>query len=537
MKNCFIALLCVVGTYTSLAQSIFTTYTGIEGFYDYQTNYRTPQYIRVCPNTTHVHAVMMVADDSANTSASRRTAYSYSSNGGETWNTFSNLRVPARRSGFPSLEVSQGAFANAAVVCNHNAIPALQSIVFVDYPPGTGAFSELNAPPTFSGDEPIFPEVACAADGSIILIGSRAAGTTTHLTRTSDFQGWSPWSLVTPEFISDGYVAEGNATGKVGIAIGAPSSPLQSLESTNNGATWPTSPTELLPENIPTGSDTFVITPGLDFVYNPIGPLVAFGTTKQVAGSPTHRFSGIGFYSQATGFVLAVPHDSVAGVVDTLRKRQVNMYPVGYPAIGLAGSTIVIVFQAFMADTSQAGFNHADVFFTYSTNAGANWSRPRNLTNSTVLDERYASMSKWNSAGQANIVYQEDPQPGSAVFGSDASPLAKTRQRFCRVTGFPTSVGQVSETPEEFQLYQNYPNPFNPTTTISFQIPNHKPQSLITLKIFDLLGREAATLVNEEMKPGSYEQVFDASGLASGVYLYRLDAGGFVQAKKLLLLR
>ncbi len=536
MKNCFVALLCLVGTYASLAQTIFTTYTGIDGFYDYQTNYRTPQYIRVCPGTSHIHAIMMVADDSANISSSRRTAYAYSSNGGNTWNTFSNVRVPARRSGFPSLDVSQGAFANAAVICNHNAIPALQSIVFVDYPPGTGAFSELNAPPTLGGDEPIFPEVACAADGSITLIGSRAAGTTTHLTRTSDFQGWSPWNPVTPDFISDGYVAEGNATGKVGIAIGAPSSPLQWLESTNNGATWPTSPTELLPENIPAGNDTFVITPGLDFLYNPIGPLVTFGVTKQINGSPTQRFSGIGFYSQSTGFVLAVPHESVSGVIDTLRKRQVNMFPVGYPAIGLAGSTVFITFQAFKAETSAAGFNYADIYLTYSTNAGSSWSQPQNLTNTANLDERYVSMSKWNPGLSANMVYQEDPQPGSSAFGNDGSPVARSSQRFMRV-GDPTAVGEASEWPADFQLSQNYPNPFNPTTTIKFQISNIKSQTLVTLKVFDLLGREVATLVNEEMKPGSYERVFNAEGLASGVYLYRLTTRHFLQTKKLMLLR
>ncbi|MBI5472975.1 MAG: hypothetical protein HY961_11575, partial [Ignavibacteriae bacterium] len=101
MKKCIVVLSVLVASISN-AQT-FTTYTGISGFYDYQTNYRTPQYIRVCPNTTHVHAVMMVADDSANISTSRRTAYSYSSNGGTTWNTFGDNRIPTRRSGFPSL--------------------------------------------------------------------------------------------------------------------------------------------------------------------------------------------------------------------------------------------------------------------------------------------------------------------------------------------------------------------------------------------------------------------------------------------------
>ncbi|MEK9137221.1 MAG: T9SS type A sorting domain-containing protein, partial [Bacteroidota bacterium] len=88
--------------------------------------------------------------------------------------------------------------------------------------------------------------------------------------------------------------------------------------------------------------------------------------------------------------------------------------------------------------------------------------------------------------------------------------------------------------PASFRLEQNYPNPFNPRTTISFSILH---SSFITLRVFDVLGREVATLVNEEMKPGSYQRVFDGSGLASGVYLYRLHTANSVQTKKLLLIR
>jgi uncharacterized Ntn-hydrolase superfamily protein len=88
--------------------------------------------------------------------------------------------------------------------------------------------------------------------------------------------------------------------------------------------------------------------------------------------------------------------------------------------------------------------------------------------------------------------------------------------------------------PVTFELHQNYPNPLNPSTTISYQIPS---QSRVTLKVYDLLGREVATLVNEDMKPGSYEATWDASAVASGVYFYRLKAGEFVETKRLVLMR
>lgn len=97
------------------------------------------------------------------------------------------------------------------------------------------------------------------------------------------------------------------------------------------------------------------------------------------------------------------------------------------------------------------------------------------------------------------------------------------------------------EKPQRFSLDQNYPNPFNPSTTISFTIPASPAggphSSFVILKVFDVLGREVSTLVNEEMGAGRYERSFYGTGLASGVYLYRLQAGDFVQTKKPALIR
>jgi hypothetical protein len=81
-------------------------------------------------------------------------------------------------------------------------------------------------------------------------------------------------------------------------------------------------------------------------------------------------------------------------------------------------------------------------------------------------------------------------------------------------------------------LEQNYPNPFNPNTVIGFQL---SVASRADLRVYDLLGREVAVLVNSEMSAGHHEVKFDAAGFASGVYLYRLQAGGFVETRKLLL--
>jgi len=92
----------------------------------------------------------------------------------------------------------------------------------------------------------------------------------------------------------------------------------------------------------------------------------------------------------------------------------------------------------------------------------------------------------------------------------------------------------MSQLPDHFDLRQNYPNPFNPVTTITYQLPE---RCYVRLAIFDLLGREVATLVNDIQDPGHKSLIFDATGLASGIYFYRLQAGSFTAVRKFLLLR
>ncbi len=102
---------------------------------------------------------------------------------------------------------------------------------------------------------------------------------------------------------------------------------------------------------------------------------------------------------------------------------------------------------------------------------------------------------------------------------------------------FPTTVtGNNSLMPAAYKLYNNYPNPFNPSTVIAYQIP---VAGYVTLKVYDLLGRAVATLVDEFKQAGSYDVQLSADSyqLSSGVYLYTLRAGNFLQTKKFVLLR
>lgn len=99
---------------------------------------------------------------------------------------------------------------------------------------------------------------------------------------------------------------------------------------------------------------------------------------------------------------------------------------------------------------------------------------------------------------------------------------------------YSKSIEAIGSVPITFALSQNYPNPFNPKTVISYSIAS---ASNVMLKVFDPIGREVALLVHEEMEPGIYTAVFDGSGLSSGVYFYRLDAGSFSDVKQLTILK
>jgi hypothetical protein len=97
-----------------------------------------------------------------------------------------------------------------------------------------------------------------------------------------------------------------------------------------------------------------------------------------------------------------------------------------------------------------------------------------------------------------------------------------------------SDIVEVEIAPSTFSLSQNYPNPFNPSTIINYQLPIN---SFVTLKVYDVLGNEVETLIDEEKSAGEYEIEFRASELGSGVYFYTLRAGEFVQCKKMLLLK
>ncbi len=151
-----------------------------------------------------------------------------------------------------------------------------------------------------------------------------------------------------------------------------------------------------------------------------------------------------------------------------------------------------------------------------STNNGTNWT----AVNTGFTEDTVTALAIVpNGAGDTNLF------AGTWGGGVWRRPLAEM------ITGVKEEQNNL---PSNFALEQNYPNPFNPTTTINYSVSK---TSMVTIKVYDILGNEVASLMNEEKPAGRYSVNFTASKLASGVYFYRMQAGSFVETKKLILLK
>jgi hypothetical protein len=140
------------------------------------------------------------------------------------------------------------------------------------------------------------------------------------------------------------------------------------------------------------------------------------------------------------------------------------------------------------------------------------------------------SNSAENSHNENTVIIHD-----AAIANQYLQEFAERYYQFGGTDTISTDVRMVNGgMPAQYALDQNYPNPFNPATTVEFRIQSSE---FVTLKVYDVLGREVSTLVNEVKEPGTYTVQFDATDLPSGVYFYRLTAGDFVATKKVVLMK
>ena len=168
-----------------------------------------------------------------------------------------------------------------------------------------------------------------------------------------------------------------------------------------------------------------------------------------------------------------------------------------------------------------------------------NWSTATELNNHGFEIERSPDKTNWSLIGFKegngttteihNYSFTDD------LLGVSSSKLFYRLKQVDYNGSFEYSdIVEVDIAPSIYSLSQNYPNPFNPTTKIKYSIPN---SGIVTLKVFNVLGKEVATLVNEEKPAGSYEVEFNGNELPTGIYFYQLKTGNYSETKKMILLK
>jgi len=185
-----------------------------------------------------------------------------------------------------------------------------------------------------------------------------------------------------------------------------------------------------------------------------------------------------------------------------------------------------------------------------TTNGGNNWLRLNSLTNSVTKLAYVNNQIIYAVGGNGTIIKSSN---GGVNWIQQVSNTTNHLSGVCFVdeftgyavgangiilkttTGGTVGINTINTTiPESFHLYQNYPNPFNPVTNLEIGISKLE---FVSLKIYDMLGKEVTMLANAYMNPGTYKYEFDASGLTSGVYFYKLEAGDFIETKKMSLIK
>jgi hypothetical protein len=183
----------------------------------------------------------------------------------------------------------------------------------------------------------------------------------------------------------------------------------------------------------------------------------------------------------------------------------------------------------YYSDSLQGGAptNSSDrLYNTYASNT-----TPSTFTTSVQLSEHPPG---WSARGYMPVLFEyfdANADAGAVWVGQDGSNKRVYFDRFNAVVGVTHNGNEI---PGTYSLSQNYPNPFNPATKIDFAIPKN---GFVTIRLYDMLGQETATIVNKEMTAGSYTADFDASRISSGVYFYKMVSGDYTSIKKMVLVK
>lgn len=531
---------------------------GLTGFWDYQYNGEVQAHI-YRHDATNMYSIFMNALDSVDFNGSRRTAISWSSDDGNTW---SDLGVyPTVKSGYCAVS---GKSDGSGIVANHYSVgfPAFTAAGFINYDiaPGAGSFTGVETPPNMA-----WPQVYRLTNGNMFMLGATFQGSAaTDSIQASIYNSSTNLFIATNRLVGPaGITGQANqclsgATGTGGVAMilddpyretggNFSMGRIFATKSTDNGITWG-SFIQLFNGTVING-DTCV--PNSNGAANII---------IDNAGNYYWAFNAMapsGLY--VSGRLLAGKNNTAPQVIAGTRTSPIHPLPqvaesmvaqafisnFDHPCLSLSSDQqyIFVTYSCpFGLDTIYS-YNKSHLFYQFAKTSDMIWSNPVQFTLDGIhsFDERYCTVDKVAPAEGSSftlyVVYQKKPTAGAFARPDAGAPECRTIQVFRKIhiaTDTVNGIRNNNGIVKEFKLEQNFPNPFNPTTQITFDLPK---ESFVTIKVYDILGKEVMTLVNGKQPAGINQVMFDATNLPSGIYFYTIKSGWFNDTKKMVLLK
>jgi hypothetical protein len=512
-------------------------YTGLYSVsYDYQTNGCVRYIVQDPSNPKNLCAILMAQQDSNNAAGvSRYIYYAYSEDNGVTW-TAQSLDETANW-GFPDMSLNNG----VPIIAAHRFNTGTS--VFKDLFFGAYGFAQLQGVPPGTN----WSHLSGTENGNIVMVGAPNDNIFIGQATTYNGTSWSP--LLSMPLIGgpSGNFSVAAGTGGVVGVFGTNyinDGYIYWYKSTDNGVTFDNG--TMIFNYLLDGTDTLFasITGGLQAAFQGSEPhlvFTAYNVKSTVFPDPnTTEFvnPSILHWSPSSGVTKVCGKFNIPSLADTITTAL--MAPVGQPSIRVSSNnTIVCSYTTFLWGNTQvvndgSVLNTGEILYSQSNNNGVNWSTPVNITNTPGIEEKHSSLVEKSPSDTVKIYYLRDMKAGGWV-NIPAWGIAPVYGIYKNL-GATVGISQTSTELKSFNLSQNYPNPFNPTTTIRFDIPKSE---FTTLLVYDINGREVGRLVNEKLSPGSYEFQFSSAdhNLSSGVYIYKLVSGNFVDTKKMILLK
>ncbi|MBI4535294.1 MAG: T9SS type A sorting domain-containing protein [Ignavibacteriae bacterium] len=500
--------------------------------YDYATNGSVNRNLINYGNGVLSFA-RMLAQGTGTTPPDRGSWYNFSTDGGRTWQ-YSWGRVESAYHGWGNIDQLRD-FGGLEVIVSHLGA-GLPLTVSVDLDRGANSW----LPSTTSPGNALWARLGIGPGVSFHIVHGTGGNPATGLgyTRSTD-AGLSfdridvnifPGNAV-PD--ADTYAASARG-GKIAFVVASDGGDVVLLTSTDNGDTWATRtiyqsttpPPEPQPQ--PDGSCDVLIDSagvihvawsnfmriGADLVYSIDAPVMYWNSSSEVIRTIAYP---------VRDSTMIVPTNSRFG-------NYANQPDLGTNS---TGSDVYCVFSQLISERDGSNNNYSHVYAVKSQDGGTTWGSEVDLTPGSGFDAAFPTIPDLVE-DTVYLAYFADALAGNFIRGNHAQIQVAVMLLRVPVSAI-TAVHEVGgELPTGYVLQQNYPNPFNPSTRISYSIPT---AAQVRLSVYNMLGQEVASLVNEYRNAGTYEKAFSAQDLPSGVYFYTLRAGAFSETRKMILLK